>query len=602
MPPRGRPLPPDPWGESRKASTRELVSMLIGNRRGAMGGLIATSIAAGIAEAAFLAILVDVGYVLVSKGKKAGEHTALFHIHATTNTLVLIAFVLVVVRMALQAPLSVLPARIASYVQGRLRTELFRSFTVASWGMQSREREGHMQETLTGQVANGTGAALMATSLVTSLFSFFVLLLVAFALNVTAAVIVLITATLLFLALRPLNQAGVRRARALSRTQMEYAGGIASANRLAEETRVFGVAEAQREQVGGLIDNARVAFYRTQVMGRLAPGVYQSAISLMLVLGLAVLAHVGTSHVASLGAVIVLLYRAGQSGQSVQGAWQNLRQCVPFIERLQETRRRYEASAPPEGDARLADIGSLAFEDVSFAYRPGRPVLSDVSFEVAGGETVGVIGPSGAGKSTLIQILLRLREPDEGRYLVNGEPAEQFRFDDWHRLVSYVPQEPRLLHDTVAENIRFFRDIDDEDVERAARLARIHDDIAGWPKGYRTIVGPRADAVSGGQQQRICLARALAGRPEVLVLDEPTSALDPQSEALIQESLTGLKDELTLFIIAHRMSTLDICRRVMVILDGRMVAFDTVDLLKEQNAYYRSASTLAAGATGARLI
>jgi ABC-type multidrug transport system fused ATPase/permease subunit len=158
-----------------------------------------------------------------------------------------------------------------------------------------------------------------------------------------------------------------------------------------------------------------------------------------------------------------------------------------------------------------------------------------------------------------------------------------------------VPQEPRLLHASVAENIRYFRDIGDEDVQRAAKLARIHDDVMRWQRGYETIVGPRADAVSGGQKQRICLARALAARPEMLVLDEPTSALDPHSETLIQESLSALADELTLFIIAHRMSTLDTCDRVMVIMDGRLVAFDTKELLQEQNHYYRSASLIAAG-------
>jgi ABC-type multidrug transport system fused ATPase/permease subunit len=160
-----------------------------------------------------------------------------------------------------------------------------------------------------------------------------------------------------------------------------------------------------------------------------------------------------------------------------------------------------------------------------------------------------------------------------------------------------VPQEPRLLHASVAENIRFFRDIDDEAVQRAGRLARIHDDVMGWPDGYETIVGPRADAVSGGQQQRICLARALVARPEVLVLDEPTSALDPTSESLIQESLMGLKQQLTLFIVAHRMSTLDICDRVMIIIDGKLTAFDTIELLQRNNTYYRSASALAARGT-----
>jgi ABC-type multidrug transport system fused ATPase/permease subunit len=116
-----------------------------------------------------------------------------------------------------------------------------------------------------------------------------------------------------------------------------------------------------------------------------------------------------------------------------------------------------------------------------------------------------------------------------------------------------------------------------------------------WPQGYATIVGPRADAISGGQQQRICIARALAGNPELLILDEPTSALDPRSESLLQESLASLKERLTLFVIAHRMSTLEICDRVMVIVDGRIEAFDTAGGLNRENAYYQFASVLSRG-------
>ena len=149
------------------------------------------------------------------------------------------------------------------------------------------------------------------------------------------------------------------------------------------------------------------------------------------------------------------------------------------------------------------------------------------------------------------------------------------------------------MHASVADNIRFFRELSDEQVERAARLARIHDDIMSWAGGYEAIVGPRADAVSGGQQQRICLARALAAEPDVLILDEPTSALDPQSEALISASLNAIRTELTLFIVAHRMSTLEMCDRVMVIVDGRLAGFDTKLVLQRDNPYYRRASQLA---------
>jgi ABC-type multidrug transport system fused ATPase/permease subunit len=181
-----------------------------------------------------------------------------------------------------------------------------------------------------------------------------------------------------------------------------------------------------------------------------------------------------------------------------------------------------------------------------------------------------------------------LRAPSAGSFLVNGIPADQFKCEHWHARVAYVSQEPSLIHASVSENIRFFRSLDDAAVERAARLAGIHDEVLRWSSGYETLIGPRADAISGGQQQRICLARALAAEPEVLVLDEPTSALDPHAEFRIQESLASLKDQLTLFVVAHRMSTLDICGRVMVIVDGCLQAFDEMEKLRFTSTYYRS--------------
>jgi ATP-binding cassette subfamily B protein len=581
-------------------STRQRLDALLGERRRLVAGLVASSILSGFAEAGTLAVVAQVAAALVSGTKRVHSHLGLFNLSVTIPTLITIAFVLTFIRLVLQVPISVLPARIAADVQAGLRRKLFAAFTRASWGVQSLDREGHLQEVMTSQVIMATQGALQASGLITALLTFLVLMISALALNPPAAAVVMIMAILLFAALRPLNRLGVRRARALSAAQLEYAGGIGEASRMAEETRVFGVAAEVRERISAFIGVSQGLFFRTQMIGRLVPAIYQSVIYVMLVGGLAALYALGKGHYAALGAVVILLVRAGSYGQQVQGAYQALRQSLPFIERLQEAERRYAESSPPVGSLALSRVRKLAFEHVSFSYRDGQPVLSDVSFVVEAGEAVGVIGPSGAGKSTLVQILLQLRLAEHGSYLVNSTPVEDFVPADWHRRVAYVPQEPRLVHATVAENIRYFRDIDEESIERAARLARIHEDIIGWPKGYDTIVGPRADAVSGGQQQRICLARALAARPEVLVLDEPTSALDPKSEALIQESLTGLRSELTLFIVAHRMSTLDICDRVMVVIEGRLVAFDTIAHLRSHNPYYRSATGLA-GASAAGL-
>ncbi len=589
---------PDAEAPPALVTRRGRLVLLIGDRRRSIVALAFCSSASALAESAILVLIAEIATSAAKGSTSTNSKLGFLHLHAKPDTLFLVAFALTLVRVGLQVPLATLPARIAADVQSRLRRELFGTFTRASWAVQSSDREGHFQETMTGQVAQGTGAAMQSMQLVISSFTFVTLLLSAIALNAVAAVVIFAAATLLFACLRPLNTLAVRYARELSRAQLEYAGGISEAGRLAEETHVFGVGGAQRDRIDRMIAKAQKLFYRSGLVMRLAPSLYSSAVLVILVGGLFVLYQEGAAHFASLGAVILIIVRAGNYGQAAQGSYQGLRTSIPFIDRLQASARRYSENTPPAGSLPLDVVRSVAFESVSFAYQPERPVLKEISFDVAAGEAVGVIGPSGAGKSTLIQILLQLREPDEGRYLVNDLPVAEVSRHDWYQRVSYVPQQPRLLHASVADNIRYLRDLDHEQVERAAKLARIHEDIISWPLGYETVVGPRVDAVSGGQQQRICLARALAGRPEVLVLDEPTSALDPNSERLIQASLSSLRHELTLFIIAHRMSTLDICDRVMVISDGRLVAFDSPDLLLTNNDYYRSASLLAAGSTG----
>jgi ABC-type multidrug transport system fused ATPase/permease subunit len=189
--------------------------------------------------------------------------------------------------------------------------------------------------------------------------------------------------------------------------------------------------------------------------------------------------------------------------------------------------------------------------------------------------------------------MLRLRMPTAGTLDVNGQDAATFMRADWQRRLSYVPQTPQLIWGTVTENIRFFRpDITDAEVEAAARRAHIHDEILAMAQGYETVIGHRVAAVSGGQRQRLCLARALAGSPDVLILDEPTSALDVRSEQAVQESLDEVKEDVLLFVVAHRLSTLSICDRVMVIVDGRLEAIDDPVHLLETNDFFREVTDI----------
>ncbi|MCY7300272.1 MAG: ATP-binding cassette domain-containing protein, partial [Ilumatobacteraceae bacterium] len=235
----------------------------------------------------------------------------------------------------------------------------------------------------------------------------------------------------------------------------------------------------------------------------------------------------------------------------------------------------------------------LALDGVSFHYVEGQPVLAEVSAEFVSNELVGVVGPSGSGKSTLVQLLLGLRDPVAGHVLANGLDIRGLLHADWARKVTFVPQNPVLINGSVADNIRFYRDgISAADVERAARQAGLHDEVVAFPAGYAHQVGDRGGKLSGGQQQRLCIARALVARPELLILDEPTSALDAKSESLIRDTINGLRATMSVIIIAHRLSTLDDCDRIMIIQHGVIVAFDAPANLRESANFYTEALTL----------
>ena len=209
-------------------------------------------------------------------------------------------------------------------------------------------------------------------------------------------------------------------------------------------------------------------------------------------------------------------------------------------------------------------------------------MLRDITARIEPHEVIGVIGPSGSGKSTLVQLLLGLRDPTDGVVRADGRDIRTLSRSEWARRVTFVPQQAHLIAGTVADNIRFLRDdVDDERIVEASKLANLHDDVMGWSEGYDRQVGEQGSHLSGGQQQRLIIARALVERPDVIILDEPTSALDVASEYLIRQTLDGLRTESTVIIIAHRLSTLDVCDRIMVIMDGELRGFDSPDRLEQ---------------------
>jgi ATP-binding cassette subfamily B protein len=217
--------------------------------------------------------------------------------------------------------------------------------------------------------------------------------------------------------------------------------------------------------------------------------------------------------------------------------------------------------------------GHVEFRDVCFEYEPGRPVLTDVSFSVEPGSSVGIAGATGAGKTTLMSLLLRFHDPGTGRILLDGVDLRDYEVADLRNQFGIVLQEPVLFSTTIAENIAYARpDASQRDIEAASAAASIHDFIVGLPEGYDTQVGERGMRLSGGERQRISLARAFLKDAQLLILDEPTSSVDVETEAIILEAMERLMAGRTTFMIAHRLSTLDVCDQRLQLDKGRLVA------------------------------
>ena len=233
----------------------------------------------------------------------------------------------------------------------------------------------------------------------------------------------------------------------------------------------------------------------------------------------------------------------------------------------------------------------VQLDNVSFEYRPGEPILRDVSATVQPGEMVAFVGPSGAGKSTLLNLLPRFYDPTKGAVRLDGTDVRTVKLRDVRKHVALVLQESLILPVTVAENIAYGRpDASPEDVRRAAELAGAHEFINRLPDKYDTVLTEGGQDLSGGQRQRLAIARALATEAPVIVLDEPTSALDPQNEQMITETLSGLKGRRTVVIVSHRLSTVSDCDRIYVMEEGRVVEQGTHDgLIARRGTYYRMA-------------
>ncbi len=295
----------------------------------------------------------------------------------------------------------------------------------------------------------------------------------------------------------------------------------------------------------------------------------------------------------SIGSLLVFLAYLRSMQTATEGllkTYSNVKPIEASIDRVAEVLDASgdEVRDKPGAQPAPGRLGRIQFEDVSFSYESGRPVLKHISFEARPGQTVALVGATGAGKSTLVSLIPRFYDPTGGRVLFNGVDVREIQVASLRSQISLVLQDPFIFPISVAENIGYGRlEASREEIIAAAAAANADDFIRRMPDGYDTVIGERGSTLSGGERQRLSIARAILRNAPVLILDEPTSAVDSQTEALILKALEKLIEGRTTFIIAHRLSTVRRASNILVIEQGEIVESGTHDELMKMAGRYR---------------
>jgi ABC-type multidrug transport system fused ATPase/permease subunit len=554
--------------------------------------IIGVGVLAGISaqlQATALIIVVLLGKSLANNHHKFNGSIGPLTIHMENTRLVQLGVVALIAAFCLNTIVTWIKTRMTTGWDYVHREQVINEYLKADYPTQSTERLGTLG-LITGYVQRGANMLGALTGGFMSAVSLCVYVGLAVLIDYRAALLMIGAVSFMAILLRPVMLRIKKYGQALSGLMIDYNRDVTEATRMVRDLRVFDALTPLAEK---LTDSSRKLArlrQRASFINSMVSTIYQFVGMLIVLATLGIAQATGTVDIVTLGTIALLLIRSMSYGSGLQGAYQNVVDGTPYLERLEILRATYRLRQTQDGTHVMEGVRTLELADVRYSYDGKVDAVAGVSAQFHVGEIIGIVGPSGGGKSTLSQLFLRLREPTGGDIRVDGQSAREIKLSSWYRHVALVPQDPRLFHATVAENIALLdRKITREQIVAAATAAGIHEVIMTLDEGYDTRVGPAFRDLSGGQIQRVGIARALARGAHILVLDEPTSALDVHSEAVIQATLERLRGNALVIIIAHRLSTLSICDRIMVLRNGAVETLGTLAEAAEESEFFRRA-------------
>ena len=480
-------------------------------------------------------------------------------------------------------------AKISADYEKGVRSELFDKTLKSDWSYLLKQKVGYLENTLMVDIEFSANLLRTISSTIMILTSLSMYVLVAINISVYVTLITVSLGGMLFLLFKPL----------IYRTRIA-AHEVTNANKQISHhvnERMIGVKTIKAMYMEDVIVQKASEYFnklkklkiRLFFLKNIANFLLQPISLIFICVVFAFSYKTPGFHFAALVAVIYLIQKIFQFIQQLQSNLHAMNESVPYLKNVLMCQDNAIVNEEKKhGSNNFHFNHALSFENVSFSYGGNKDTLTSVSFSVKKGEMVGIIGPSGAGKTTIVDLILRLFNPNTGKIFLDGLNIDANSIREWRKNIGYVSQDFFLINDTVANNIRFYNSsITDKEIAEASKMANIYDFIQECPNRFETVIGERGVMLSAGQRQRIAIARILVRKPKILILDEATSALDNESEVRIQQIIENLKGRITVLVIAHRLSTVVNCDRLMVLEKGKIIEQGSPDeLLKDNKTYF----------------